>query len=98
MMTSGLPEKKLETKPPRESKKNTPKQLNITNLRKVFKEATFNPKDPGFLNVVADIKDPNYYMLRAIENLQRARTSRGRLQQEQLTQAIQLVAMAKVIL
>ncbi len=78
------------------------KRPSLTSIRKVMKEAVFNPKTPGPMKVVADMDDAGYFEKRAIESIFNASALRvagsgeSKLYHAQITKAIQLLALARI--
>lgn len=73
-------------------KKTTSKRKpSLTQIRKILREAAFNPRDVGPLSIIADVGDSNYYIMRAIEELMKVK---GPAEKFRMIQAIQLVALA----
>jgi hypothetical protein len=74
-----------------------------TLVRKVLVAAQFNPKEAGALRMIADMRNPQYFSLRAIEEIQGAETLRQTRQpqnvkayQEKMQMALRLLALAMV--
>jgi hypothetical protein len=74
------------------------KAINLTNIRRVLKEATFNPKADTPMKAVAEMKEPLYYECRIREltiQAKKLREEGDRVQYEILmSQVIQLTALA----
>jgi hypothetical protein len=72
--------------------------VSMTQLRQVLKQAAFNPKKPGPMKIVTDLDDPNYWMLKAVENLQTIQALPAREHKRMsalIIQSIQLLALAE---
>lgn len=73
-------------------------KINLTNIRKVLKEAQFNPNDPTPMKAVAQMQEPLYYECRIQELTQQAKEARENNQLEDydalMTQVMQLAALA----
>ena len=101
MMTSNQPNKDSVTV----EKKGVSRKPTITLIRKMLKEAAFNPKESGPMKVLADMQDPHYYEVKAIELIMEAKAIRMHQKwwrnntryHEALNQAIQLLALARIV-
>lgn len=74
------------------------KPVSMTALRKTLSQCAFNPREPGPLKVVAQMEDPTYWMLRAVENIMQIQTLPAAEHNKLvplLTQSIQLLGLAK---
>ena len=58
----------------KKSKKNT--GVSLTQVRGILKQVVFNPRSPGPMKIIADQGSPEYYELRAIEEIHMARSIR----------------------
>lgn len=56
----------------------------LTQIRKILKQAVFNPRKPGPMKIVAEMGNSQYYKMRAIEAISN----------NELYQAIKLLALA----
>lgn len=88
------------------NKEAIPRIPTATLLTKILNEAKFNPKTPGPMKVVADLCDPHYYELRAIELIQEAKEIREHQKKWYrnndryhvcLNTAIQFLALARLV-
>ncbi len=75
--------------------------VSATQIRKTLNDCKFNPRKPGPLKIVADLDHPNYWMLRAVENIQLIQVlpaeEHSRID-PLLKQSIQLLALTKAYL
>lgn len=67
-------------------------KLNLTELRKILLESLIDPKKPGPWRLTADIADPKYYRMRAIEILREADLNTP---DENINKAISLLLLAR---
>lgn len=86
-------------------KQTTKKQklVSATQLRKTLSQCVFNPRQPGPMKVVTQMDNPEYWMLRSVEETMKAQdifkwetdeADREKLLKH-LEQAIQLLGLAK---
>jgi len=59
----------------------------LTQIRDILRSCQFNPKKPGPMKVIAEVGNPQYYRLRAIELLS------GTPTELEIKQAISLLAL-----
>lgn len=74
-------------------------QPSQTSIRKVLSESAFDPRVPGPLKVIADTGNVEYLVTRAIEFLREGQYGADAtrpMDRDKLTQAISLLALAKV--
>jgi hypothetical protein len=45
------------------------RKLSLTKVRNLLKKCQFDPRKPGYLKVVSELADANYYRKRAAEEL-----------------------------
>jgi hypothetical protein len=69
-----------------------------TSIRRALLESEFNPREQSPLSIVVGLNDPSYGETRAIELIHEAKLTVKDLAQyqEKLSQAISLLALAKV--
>lgn len=88
------------------NKEAKPRTPTATLLSKTLNEAKFNPKTPGPMKIVADLCDPHYYEIRAVELILEAAEIRkhqpkwwrnNERYHIALNTAIQFIALARVV-
>ena len=65
----------------------------LTAVRKVLREAQFNPREPGTMKIVAEQGSPEYYLHSAIVAIEQAKTHSG---EQYINQAIRLLTLARI--
>lgn len=89
------------------SKSKKKSSVSLTKIRTALKEAVFNPRKPGPMQIVADQGSPEYYELRAIEEIHAARVIRQSITfkthdpeepqyHQHINKAIQLLILARL--
>lgn len=84
------------------SKKNS--LVSLTKIRALLKEILWNPKTPGPMAIISDVGSPEFYELRAIEEIHVARLLRPTIPNcdnehgyhAHINKAIQLLLLARL--
>ena len=85
-------------------------KISLTAIRTLLKEIPFNPRKPGPMAIISDVGSPEFYELRAIEEIHNARSIRQNMDtdpsggdgfrlgcyHQHINKAIQLLLLARL--
>jgi len=68
--------------------------VNASRIKAVFRSCVFTPAKPGPMKIIADVGDPQYYIMRASEILETQIQGKHTKDTDELRKAIGLLALA----